>query len=127
VIANQFAIVNQQLGAAAGDVEFVAIDNNPVFHNVADVAAFTKSHGLSDLSNWHFLAGPVKTLQDVLAAYGEAVDVPAVGMIQHSSGVYFMDSAGREVGYLNDQADTSLTTPYVDVLRQAISKTQVDA
>ncbi len=120
VIANQLAIADAQIGALAARVEFVAIDTNPVFHEVSDVAAFTTSHGLDDLSNWHFLAGPVAKLQDLLTAYGVSVAVPSVGMIEHSEGIYFISNKGSQVAYLGDGANADLTTSYGDRLRNEI-------
>jgi cytochrome oxidase Cu insertion factor (SCO1/SenC/PrrC family) len=120
VIANQLAIADSQIGALGAQVEFVAIDTNPVFHEVADVAAFTTSHGLNVLPNWHFLAGPQASLQDLLTAYGISVAVPTVGMIEHSEGIYFISNGGSQVAYLGDGANADLTTSYGDRLRNEI-------
>lgn len=122
VIANQLADADAELGPLAEQVEIVAIDTNPLFHEVSDVAAFTESHGLTDLPNWHFLAGSVTSLQDVLAAYGVAVAVPAVGMIEHSEGIYFVLGDGTQAAYLGDGADADLTTAYGDQVRDEIRK-----
>ena len=85
-------------------MEFVAIDSNPVFHPGADVAAFTRSHGLAGLPNWHFLCGEPAYTQGVLAAFGMAINVPTVGMVEHSSGVLFVSADGAEAAYLDDGA-----------------------
>ena len=120
LIANQIAVADRELGPLAQQVEFVAVDSNPVFHLVADVNAFTESHGLDGLANWHFLCGPSDTAQGVLADYGISVDVPAVGMIQHSEGMYVITADGREASYLDDGAGTQLTGTYADQLRDEI-------
>ena len=120
LIANQIAVADRELGTLAERVEFVAIDSNPVFHFVADVNAFTQSHGLGGVANWHFLCGPSDTAQGVLADYGISVDVPAVGMIQHSEGMYVITADGREAAYLDDGAGTQLTGTYADQLRDEI-------
>ncbi len=122
VIANQLAIADAGLGSLADRVEIVAIDTNPVFHEVSDVAAFTSSHGLDDLPNWHFLAGSAKSLQDVLASYGVTVAVPSVGMIGHSEGIYFVSPDGAEAAYLGDGADPDLTVTYGDQVRNEVRK-----
>ncbi|MEP7021797.1 MAG: SCO family protein, partial [Pseudonocardiales bacterium] len=122
VIASQLAIADAEIGPLAQRVEFVAIDTNPVFHNVADVAAFTTSHGLGHLPNWHFVAGPAASLQDVLASYGMAVAVPTVGMIQHSEGIYFISADGNMAAYLGDGANSDLTTGYGHQIRDEIRK-----
>ncbi|MDQ1642073.1 MAG: hypothetical protein QOJ90_1424, partial [Actinomycetota bacterium] len=45
LIANQLAAANEAVGELAGQLQIVAIDSNPVFTRVADVQAFTRSHG----------------------------------------------------------------------------------
>jgi cytochrome oxidase Cu insertion factor (SCO1/SenC/PrrC family) len=112
LVANQLALADRALGALARQVEFVAIDTNPVFHLVSDVDAFTQSHGLGALPNWHFLCGTPDALEAVLSAYGISVDVPAVGMIQHSEGMYFIGADGRQAAFLNDGAGEQLTHTY---------------
>jgi cytochrome oxidase Cu insertion factor (SCO1/SenC/PrrC family) len=120
LIANQLAIADGQLGPLAQHVEIVAIDTNPTFHLVTDVKAFTDSHGLGGLSNWHFLCGPPDQVQDVLSAYGISVDVPAVGMIEHSEGMYFIGANGRQLAYLDDGAAAELTQTYAEQVRDEI-------
>jgi cytochrome oxidase Cu insertion factor (SCO1/SenC/PrrC family) len=120
LIANQLAAADRRLGGLTDRVEIVAIDTNPLFTGVADVAAFTDSHGLGSLPNWHFVCGPADTVQDVLAAFGIAVDVPAVGMIEHSEGIYFIGPDGRELAYLSDGAGEQLTTAYAQRIQDEI-------
>jgi cytochrome oxidase Cu insertion factor (SCO1/SenC/PrrC family) len=112
LIANQLATADRQLGGLADRVEIVAIDTNPVFNKEADVASFTESHGLDSLPNWHFVWGPTDTVQNVLADFGIAVSVPAVGMIEHGEGIYFITPDGREAAFLSDGASDQLTTAY---------------
>ncbi|MGH8889270.1 MAG: SCO family protein [Acidothermaceae bacterium] len=122
LIANQLAIADRQLGELANHVEIIAIDSNPVFHNVADVAAFTTSHGLADLPNWHFLAGPTNELQDAIAAYGIVVQVPTVGMIEHGEGIFFIDAEGNQQAYLSDGANEDLTQSYASTVKAEIRR-----
>jgi cytochrome oxidase Cu insertion factor (SCO1/SenC/PrrC family) len=89
---------------------------------VPDVAAFTESHGLADLPNWHFVCGPSDTLGDVLARFGIAVDVPTVGMIEHSEGIYFVTPDGREASYLSDGAGENLTAAYAQRIGDEIRR-----
>ncbi len=120
LIAAQLAEADRKLGSLAGRVEVIAIDSNPVFHRRADVAAFTQSHGLAGLANWHFLWGEPAYTQDVLAAFGMAIDVPTVGMIEHSSGVLFVSADGRQAAYLDDGAALPLTASYADVVEREL-------
>lgn len=120
LIANQLATADRSLGGLADRVEIVAIDTNPVFDQRADVAAFTESHGLDSLPNWHFVRGPADTVQNVLAEFGIAVDVPAVGMIEHDEGIYFVTPDGRQAAYLSDGAGDQLAAAYSDQIRDEI-------
>lgn len=120
LIAFQLAEADRALGPLADRVVFVAIDTNPVFHSVADVAAFTQSHRLSTLSNWHFLCGEPAYTQGVLAEFGMAIDVPTVGMIEHSSGVLFVSASGGEAAYLDDGAAEQLTGSYADLVEHEL-------
>lgn len=120
LIANQLAAADRELGDLASRVEIVALDTNPLFPRVEDVAAFTESHGLADLPNWHFLCGPPDSVQEILAQFGIAVSVPTVGMIEHSEGIYFVAPDGREAAYLDDGADAQLTTAYSRQIRDEI-------
>jgi cytochrome oxidase Cu insertion factor (SCO1/SenC/PrrC family) len=122
LIANQLALADRALGALSSRVEIVAIDSNPLFTGVPDVAAFTTSHGLDDLTNWHFLAGSATELQRVTAAYGIAVQVPSVGMIEHGEGIYFVGSDGTTLAYLGDGAAEALTATYADAVRNEIQR-----
>ncbi len=120
LIANQLAIADREIGPLARQVEIVAIDTNPVFHYARDVDAFTRSHGLGGFANWHFLWGQPDTVQKVLDAYGISVGVPAVGMIQHSEGLYFITPDGRQAAYLDDGAAAQLTKTYAEQVREEI-------
>jgi len=122
LLANQLVTAVASLGSAASSVAIVAIDVNPVFNHVADVAAFTRAHGLAHVSQWHFVTGSHAQIGAVLAAYGEGITVPAVGMIGHPQDVYLYGRDGRALSVLFDSANEDLTTSYVrlisDELRQ---------
>jgi cytochrome oxidase Cu insertion factor (SCO1/SenC/PrrC family) len=114
LIANQLAVADRRLGALGARVEFVAIDSNPLFRFRRDVATFTESHGLADLPNWHFVTGDPDAVGAVLGRYGITVQVPTVGMIEHTDAIYFITGTGREVAYLEDGARAELTGTYAD-------------
>lgn len=114
LIANQLAVADRRLGAMAERVQFVAIDSNPVFRFRRDVTAFSETHGLAGLANWHFVTGAPDVVQTVLGNYGITVQVPAVGMIEHTDAIYFITPEGREAAYLEDGAQSGLTGTYAD-------------
>lgn len=122
LIANQLAEADRELGPLAQRMQIVAIDSNPLFSHVSDTAAFTTSHDLTSLPNWHFLSGQRETVQALLSAYGIGVAVPAVGMIAHSEGVYFLGPDGSEVAYVGDGANASLTQGYAAVIRDEVRR-----
>ena len=122
IIANQIAAADRALGPLASRVQIVAIDTNPIFHRVEDVLAFTRSHGLGDLPNWHFLAGPPAQLDDVLAAYGIVVQVPAIGMVAHGEGIYFISPDGKTASYLGDGANPALSQGYTALIEHEIRR-----
>jgi cytochrome oxidase Cu insertion factor (SCO1/SenC/PrrC family) len=122
IIANQIAAADRALGPLAGQVQIVAIDTNPIFRRVEDVEAFTRSHGLGDLPNWHFLVGQPGQLGDVLAAYNIVVQVPAVGMIAHGEGIYFVSPDGTTAAYLGDGANPALYQGYTRLIEQEIRR-----
>jgi cytochrome oxidase Cu insertion factor (SCO1/SenC/PrrC family) len=116
LLANQLATAIRGLGSAPGAVSILAIDVNPVFNKVADVRTFTKEHGLDSLVGWHFVTGTTAQVGSVLAAFGEGVSVPDVGMIGHPQSVYLFGRAGQELGVLNDTANDNLTDGYVALI-----------
>jgi cytochrome oxidase Cu insertion factor (SCO1/SenC/PrrC family) len=95
IIAQEFRIADQLLGARASKVRFVAIDANPEYTSVAVVKAFDHQEGLDSQSNWLFLTGPKASLQPVWDAYGVAATIsPAGAMAAHSELAYVIDSQG---------------------------------
>jgi cytochrome oxidase Cu insertion factor (SCO1/SenC/PrrC family) len=120
VIGAQLGMADRRLGPLSQHAEFIALDTNPVFRHRADVAAFTASHYLGGLPNWHFLWGSRAQMQQLFADFGVSVDVPTVGMIQHSEALYFADPDGRIVGYLDDGAASELTSTYAQQIRSEI-------
>ncbi len=97
IISQEFVDAYHDLGADRSHVIFVAVNVNPFHLAVADMATFTEEHGLNTVSTWHFLTGPVGSLQAVWSAYGVEVDAPSpTADIIHSSFVYFIDPEGHE-------------------------------
>jgi cytochrome oxidase Cu insertion factor (SCO1/SenC/PrrC family) len=96
VIAQEFRVADQMLGASAARVELVAIVANPIYRSIAYTRAFDSQELLSHLPNWLFLTGSAQQLQQTWRSYGIAADVlPAGGMIAHSDIAFVIDAAGH--------------------------------
>ena len=97
IVSQEFIDAYHDLGAAAPRAVFAAVDVNPFFHRVSDVAAFSAEHQLTAIPSWHFLTGPLPNLEAVWRAYGIEVSAPGQNAdIVHTSVVYFIDPRGRE-------------------------------
>ena len=96
LIAQEFRAAGQLLGAAARQVELVAVVANPVYHQVADTQAFDRQEHLTQVPNWLYLTGSVSQLQQVWRNYAISAEIlPAGSMIGHPDIAYVIDQAGR--------------------------------
>ena len=128
LIAQEFRQAGQLMGAQSRKVELVAIVANPVYHQVADVQAFDRNEGLSQVPNWLFLTGTLPQLEKVWADYGIAAEIlPAGAMIGHSEVAYVIDQRGHVREELNAAAGpgtaatkSSFAVLLADGLRQAL-------
>lgn len=94
--AAQFRAAQQQLGADAARVRFVAISVDPDGDTPANVTAFSAAHDLS--ANWHYLIGARSQLEPVWSAYGIGAfnDSSTMGAVVHNDAIYVLDTKGRE-------------------------------
>ena len=96
LIAQEFRDAGQLLGAAARNVELVAVVANPVYHQVAYTQAFDRQEHLTQVPDWLYLTGSLPQLQHVWKDYGIAAEIlPAGSMIGHTDIAYVIDQAGR--------------------------------
>jgi cytochrome oxidase Cu insertion factor (SCO1/SenC/PrrC family) len=97
IVSQEFIDAYRDLGVSASHVIFVAVNVNPYHVDVASMAAYSKEHHLDTLPSWHFVTGPVSSLQAVWRDYNVAVEAPnATADVQHTSVAYFIDPQGRE-------------------------------
>jgi cytochrome c oxidase assembly factor CtaG/cytochrome oxidase Cu insertion factor (SCO1/SenC/PrrC family) len=97
LVSQEFVDAQHDLGKAAGQVVFAAVNVNQFFNRVRDVAAFSNEHQLSSIASWHFFTGPVNSLQATWHAYGVAVVAPNPDAdIVHTSVMYFIGPNGSE-------------------------------
>ena len=110
IVSQEFIDAYHDLGAAAKQVVFVAINVNRYHARVADVAAFSREHQLNSIPSWHFFTGSVATLSSVWKRYGIVVQAPSPNAdIIHSSFVFFIDPNGNE-RYLANPMDYHTST-----------------
>ncbi len=75
LLAQDVVAADHDLGAAAKDVVFLSVNANPLHPAVADVAAWTDSHGLGGADNWVFATGTADRLAQVADSYHVPVSV----------------------------------------------------
>ena len=121
IVSQEFIDAYHDLGPAASHVVFVAVNVNAYHHGVADVAAFSREQRLTTIPSWHFLTGPVASLQAVWKAYHVYVQAPGPNAdIVHTSVVYFIDPGGKERFAASPMADrTQNGTAYLPLAEQA--------
>ena len=115
IVSQEFLKAYRDLGTAASNVVFVAVNVNSDYATVADVSTFSAAHGLSTIPTWHFVTGSPSALKTVWDAYNITVAEKSAGSdIVHTDIVYFIDSEGRERFVANPQVDyTSDGTAYL--------------
>lgn len=97
IVSQEFNDAYHDLGTAASKAVFIAVNVNPFHVDVASVAAYTAAHQLDTVPSWHFLTGPVSSLQAVWRDYNVDVSAPSVtAEVVHTSVVYFIDPSGHE-------------------------------
>jgi cytochrome oxidase Cu insertion factor (SCO1/SenC/PrrC family) len=97
IVSAEFVKAYHDLGAAAKNVVFLAVNVNPYHTKVSDMAAYTGEHGLSSVPAWHFFTGPVPALQKVWKSYDIEVQAPNPNAdVVHTSTIYFISPSGAE-------------------------------
>lgn len=112
LLAQDVTQANHDLGEAAADVVFLSVNANSLHPAVADVKAWTNTHGLASEPNWVFATGNPKQLATVAARYHvpESID-PTTHDVIHGSELFFIDTAGKEAAigqFGTESANTAL-------------------
>jgi cytochrome oxidase Cu insertion factor (SCO1/SenC/PrrC family) len=97
LVSQEFLDAYHDLGRAAGDVVFAAVNVNRYHDRVHDVLAYSRQHQLITIPAWHFFTGPARALQAVWRAYDVDVEAPSPDAdIVHTSVIYFISPGGAE-------------------------------
>ncbi|HEX4399972.1 MAG TPA: redoxin domain-containing protein [Galbitalea sp.] len=97
LLAEDVISADRDLGKAASNVQFVSINANTFYPSVSDTKQWTDTHGLKDVSNWHFLTGSPSTLTALARKYGVDVELDHKNKtIVHGTDMFFIDPSGHE-------------------------------
>jgi len=97
LVSREFISAHKDLGAAARNVVFVAVNVNPYHRQTSDVASFSSAERLNSIGTWHFVTGSLPSLRSVWKNYEVQVQAPSRNAdVIHTSLVYFIDPRGRE-------------------------------
>jgi cytochrome oxidase Cu insertion factor (SCO1/SenC/PrrC family) len=115
LVSQEFIDAYHDLGRAADDVVFAAVNVNQYHHRVQDVLAYSREHQLITIPDWHFFTGPTRALQAVWRGYDVEVEAPSPDAdIVHTSVIYFIGPGGTERYVAAPMADrTSSGTSYL--------------
>jgi cytochrome oxidase Cu insertion factor (SCO1/SenC/PrrC family) len=115
IVSREFVDAYHELGAAARNVAFIAVNVNQYHASVADMAAYSREQSLTAIPGWHFFTGPAPALTAVWRDYDIEVQAPNPNAdIVHTSAVYFIDPQGREAFLASPMVDhTAKGTAYL--------------
>ncbi|MGZ4398480.1 MAG: SCO family protein, partial [Gaiellaceae bacterium] len=95
IVSREYVDAAHLLGPLSRRTVFLAVNVNQFHERIADVARFSRSHGLDTIPSFHFLTGATPALKAVWKAYGVAVQPNPKGDVVHSSLLYFIAPDGR--------------------------------
>jgi cytochrome oxidase Cu insertion factor (SCO1/SenC/PrrC family) len=99
-------MAKQLLGAAGDQVQLLGVDANPDAIGVANVLAYSRTHGL--VNQWNFLTGSLAQLKATWGLYHIAAQIER-GQIDHTPALFVIDQQGRERKlYLTQMAYSSV-------------------
>ena len=131
LIAQEFRVAGQLLGADIRNVELVAINYNPIYTDVSYLRAFDKQEGLAGVPHWLYLTGSRAQLEHVWSVYGldPAQTLPAGSMLLHGDYAFVIDQSGhvrRELSFDpgpgTQAATSSLAAELADTARQFLGQ-----
>jgi cytochrome oxidase Cu insertion factor (SCO1/SenC/PrrC family) len=108
----------QLLGPAGAGVQLLGVNANPQANSVADVLAYSRSHGM--VNQWDFLTGSDAKLRAAWSAYHIAVQIEQ-GQFDHTPALFVIDQRGREQKIYLTQMAYSSVGQSAQVLAQEVS------
>ena len=121
VLASEIEQADADLGADAGDVEFVTV-NTDLAALASSAEAPALATGLTALPNWHMVTGPLASLNPVWKAYGVSITLNTKTEQEvHSDVMDFIDPNGflryRATPFADESRLGSFTLPAGDEAR----------
>ncbi len=115
IVSQEFTGAYHDLGRAASQVVFAAVNVNRYHERAAEMLAYSREHQLTTIPDWHFFTGPTPALEAVWRGYNVAVQAPSPSAdVVHTSIVYFIGPGGTERYVAAPMADhTSNGTAYL--------------
>ncbi|HTW43738.1 MAG TPA: SCO family protein [Solirubrobacteraceae bacterium] len=128
VIAQEFRVADDMLGAAKHEVEMVAVNLSPRYLTPNFLAVFDRQEGLEGVPNWLYLTGSLSALQHVWAAYGASAEYsPGGAMVAHSESADVISPEGRilyildtDPGPATDASKSSFAAQLAHTIEQTI-------
>jgi cytochrome oxidase Cu insertion factor (SCO1/SenC/PrrC family) len=97
LVSREFINAEKDLGSAARNAVFIAVNVNQYHRRIADMASYSSAEGLDSIRSWHFVTGPLRDLRKVWSNYQVMVRAPSRNAdVIHTSLIYFIDPQGRE-------------------------------
>lgn len=112
VLAAEIRRADADLGPERDRVVFLTVDTDPAALPAAAAPAAVTSTDLLGLGNWHFLTGPLTSLDAVWRSYAVSISVFRSGATAHNDVMYFIDPEGRLRIRSTPVADESPTGAY---------------
>jgi cytochrome oxidase Cu insertion factor (SCO1/SenC/PrrC family) len=113
VLASEIEQADANLGAQAGDVEFVTVNTDPSALAASAETPAVNGTGLGALPNWHMVTGPLTSLNPLWKAYGVSITLETkTGLEAHNDVMDFLDPQGIVRYRATPIADESSTGAY---------------
>jgi cytochrome oxidase Cu insertion factor (SCO1/SenC/PrrC family) len=95
VLASEIREADADLGARAGDVEFITVNTDPSALAASAEEPAVYGTGLGALPNWHMVTGPLTSLNPLWKAYGVSISLDTkTGLEAHNDVMDFVDPQG---------------------------------
>lgn len=108
VVSNELRLADHDLGRLAARVRLITVNTDPLRLAPSPPPPAVTSSGLTALSNWHYLTGPLSALNPIWKAFGITISVYlATKAVVHNDVLYLVDQQGKVVSRGSPFSDES--------------------